>query len=410
MDPVGLSATSIRSQLFTIAVFSNPVTALAGEGGFLPKEELRRTAEYDEEFVKPALLLADHVTLRSHRIDLLTNEIRDHNMLNWPVPMLSRAIGLSRRRDPQELKRVNVEEIDLLTEAEIASIERAMDPASGEWDAVIPPYVERVQPIRVALAAYYRAHRELLTSAPLQSLVDLLEEQPWDPTPKTQPQKLLDSAVGRDAEFNRAFFTIVEDVAKSTTSVMMDDTVFGGVARLTDAPADLSSTTVVRGAVELMRMVNGLSAMSLDEIPGVRAELAPYLGPFRSFMLDVSESVGHQDSSDAERARQLVLAWEREVAPAVDDLEATLRSASFRRNAIDVFGTSNEVLGTVSVAIGVATVSGLLGISSLTAATAIVPPMLKAFVGSVRAKQTAKSHRAYFVHAMAKRRRQRRRP
>jgi len=244
----------------------------------------------------------------------------------------------------------------------------------------------------------------MLTSKPLQSLGKLLVEMPWDPMPKTQPQKLLDSSAGKNAEFDRAFFTMVDDVADSRTSVMMDDTVFGGVMRLTGEPADLNSATVVRGAVELMRMVDGLSAMKLDEIPDVRADLAPYLGPFRSFMLEVSDSAGPDDASDAERSRQLHLAWEREVAPAVEELEAMLRTASFKRNAIDVFATNAEVLQTVGVAIGIATAAGLVGISSLTAGAAIAPPMLKAFVGSVRAKQAAKKNRAYFVHAVAARR------
>jgi len=109
--------------LFEITVFSNPVTALVGEGGLLQGDEIHKTAEYDEEFVKPALLLADKVTLRSHRVDLLSNEIRDHNMLGWPVPMLSRAIGLSTRRDRIELSRLNLRESDLLTESEVAAIE-----------------------------------------------------------------------------------------------------------------------------------------------------------------------------------------------------------------------------------------------------------------------------------------------
>lgn len=391
---------------FEITVFSNPVVGLVGEGGFLPAEQLYKTAEYDEDLVKPALLLADHVTLRSHRIDLLTNEIRDHNMLAWPVPMLSRAVGLSRRRNPEELARLNLLESDLLSEADIAGIEEALDPNSGKWDAEVPAYIERVQPIRVAIAAYFRAHGDALTSDRLKSLEGLLDEQPWDPTPKTQPQKLMDSAAGKTTEFDRAFFTVVDDLATSSTSVMMDDSVFGGVTRLTGNVGDLEAATVVRGAVELMRMVDGLSAMPLDEIPDVRKDLAQYLSPFRSFMLDVSNSVGTDIASDAERARQLVLAWEREVEPAVAELEATLRSASFRRNAIDVFAGNGELLRTVGVAIGVATASGLLGISSLTAAGALAPPLMKAFVASVRAKETARTNHAYFVHALGKRRSQ----
>jgi hypothetical protein len=382
--------------LFEITVFSNPVNALVGEGGFLHGDELHRTVEYDEVFVKPALLLADKVTLRSHRVDLITNQIRDHNMLAYPVPLISQSVGISKRRDPTELAILGIAEQDLLSQGEVEEFSGLTGFSDEDWRRAI----ERCQPFKESLASFFRRHGESMTSPILDSMSDIIQQLPWDPRPKTQPQKLLDNLNGENAEFERAFMSMADDVARSPVSVMLDDTVSADLSRFADPAAEFESAATVRGAVDLMRMVGGVSEMPLDEIAGVRSELAPYLSPFRSFLIDVASSVDLVGVDDAERSRRLVLSWEREVQPAVDELEATLRSASFRNNAIDVFASEGETLKTVAVAIGVATASGLIGISSLTAVGALAPPLLKAFIGSVRAKQSARTNRAYFVHSL----------
>jgi hypothetical protein len=387
--------------VFEIAVFSDPVNALVGDGGFLEAEELHRTAEYDESFVKPALLLADKVVLRSHRIDLIANDIRDHNMLAYPVPLLSRSLGISARHDRGELKMLGITEDVLLSSEEIDEVNRviAHSKSDDEWVRAM----ERCKPIEVALRSFFKRHGELMISPTLNSMSEILDQRPWDPKPKTQPQKILDGLQGENAEFDRAFLSMAEDVSNSATSVMMDDSVSGDLTRFEGSAREFDSATTVRGAVDLMRLVSGVAEMRLDEIPEVRTELAPYLTPFRAFMLDVSSSAELSGVSESERSRQLVLAWERDVQPAVVELEATLQSASFRNNAIDVFANSGETLKTVGVAIGLVMGSGLIGISSLTALGAVAPPVLNAFVRSVRARQSAKRNRAYFVHALGER-------
>lgn len=394
--------------MFEISVFSNPVTGLVGEGGYLPPEDFPLVTKYDEDLVRPALLLADKVTLRSHRIDLVSGLIRDHNILRYPVPVLSRSIGISERRDPQELALLRVRESDLLSEREIQEFEAVLK-SRGEDGEDWARAMDRAEPIRDALAAFFRSQGDALTSQPLIALrgQGLIEEQPWDPTPRTQPQKLIDLEKGEDTAWEREFLTMVDDVANAPVSVMMDGSVQGYLSRFPNGDSRLDSAATVSGAASLMGMVEGVSQMPLDEIADVRSDLAPYLAPFRSFMLEVAGNADIADVPAAEQQRRLILAWEKEVAPAVAELEAQVRLASFRRNAIDLFASRGEALKTLGVAVGVAVAAGFAGFTTLSAGVALATPMLDAFVSSVRQKQNAKRARAYFVHAMDLRKRKR---
>lgn len=401
--------------MFEIEVFSNPVMALVGEGGLLT--ELYLAAQYDESLIKPALLLADRVTLKTHRADLILNEKRDHRMINWPVPLTARYRGISSRRDPEEWRMLGLDERDLLTEAELeryASVHESGafdgEPAEDEREALWQEFVERAEPYRLAIMELHRAKGLALESKALRDLSErgLLEESPWDQTPKTRPQQIIDNLTGENAEFERAFLSMAAEVANSPKSVMFDDAVGSRITQSGPQIGGMDSALVVAGAVDLMRMVEGVTELPIDEVADIRDELSTYIQPFRAFMLEIASNVNFEGLSDAERARELKLAWEREVEPAISDMRAHVEGASFRRNAIDVFSNSAETLQTVGMAIGIAGVAGFTGLSTLTAAGAAAPPILKAFMRSIRAKQDVKRNRAYFVHAMSRIARERR--
>src|SRR4051812_15411579 len=105
--------------MFEIEVFSNPVNALVGEGGLLRHSDLSKAAAYDEELVKPALLLADRITLRSHRIDLVLNEQRDIEMADRFAPLTAQYLQLCQSRDKDGLRFLRLRQSDLLSEAEV---------------------------------------------------------------------------------------------------------------------------------------------------------------------------------------------------------------------------------------------------------------------------------------------------
>ena len=268
-------------------------------------------------------------------------------------------------------------------------------------------FLERAEPFYEALRAHLFEARSAFSSEALGALSTsgVLVESPWDSLPKSRPRQIIDDMTGPNAEFERAFESMVEDVVGSPKSVMLDDAVHSAMSTLDPELRGLESGEVVAGAVDLMRMVEGVSELPIDEIAGVREELRDYIGPFRSFMLEVSGNVELNGVDEVERVRRLTVAWETSVAPAIADMTAHVKSASFRRNAIDVFANSSEALQTVGFALGIVAASGFVGLSSLTAGAAVAPPLLKILMKSVRAREEVKRDRAYFVHALGARRR-----
>ncbi|NUU06191.1 hypothetical protein [Leifsonia sp. C5G2] len=391
--------------MFEVQVFSDPVVALVGPGGLLPNEELHLASEYDEQLVKPALFLADRVTLRSHRKDLLGNEIRDHNMASFPVPLFSRLLVMSQRRDPRELAVLDMNLNDLLSESDIGKFsEVLMRDGRPIPDALWEELVDRAEPLRLALMKHHRSRGEALTSQALEklSLAGLIEDLPWDLTPKTRGQQIRDSEAGENAEFERAFFAMVDEVESSPSSVMLDDVISARVKKFVPAPVHIASSEVVSGAVELVQMIEGLSAVPIDEIADLRIEVDAYVAPFRSFMIEVAGNADLSSGDAAERSRSLKLAWERDVEPAVAEMRSLVASSSFRRNAVDLFATSRDALQTIGIAIGGGLATGWAGVGSLSLVGAVAPPFLAAFVGSVRGKEQARRNRAYLTYAMSR--------
>lgn len=416
--------------MFSLEVFSNPLNGVVGEGSILKHEDFARTARYDEELVKPALLLADEVTLRSHRIDLLLGERRDLEMTGKLAPLYSNLKRLSEARDPRELAFLGLRPSDLLTSSEIehyrdvtvredqdrervrrepmptnidalhaqrAAQREEMHKYDAEWET----FLDRSQPFQRALRRRLAEAVDAFESRPLNDLAasGLLRQVAWDPLPKSRPRQVIDDLVGDNTEFERAFSAMADRVATTTSSIMLDDEVNAMMATLPE-PGTINSALTMRGALGLMRMVEGVSALPLDEIVGVREELADYLQPFRGFVVGVSQGVDWANVDDVERGRLLQMVWETDVQPAITEMEAHLRSASFVRNAIDVFSDGRDTFTAVGLAIGTVAASGFFGFSTLAATAAATPPLLKALLGSVRARESVKQNRAYFVHAL----------
>ena len=194
---------------------------------------------------------------------------------------------------------------------------------------------------------------------------------------------------------------MAEDLAHTPSSVMVDDELEHSLRTL-GAPAVSPATglTVAR-AVKLVQMVEGVTVLPLDELADVREDLAAYIGPFRSFVLDVSGDIDWNGADDAERERLLKQTWESNVAPAIAEMEAHVRSASFVRNAIDVFAEGSEAFQSIGLAVGTWATAGLVGFSTLSASVGAAPPLIKAVMRTVRANEEVKRNRAYFVHALS---------
>ncbi|MDZ5143611.1 hypothetical protein [Microbacterium testaceum] len=417
--------------MFEIEVFSNPLGAVVDEGGFLAHHDYAELARYDEQLIKPAILLADAVHLRSHRLDLLLGEKRDLEMTGKFAPIYAEYSGISSRNDKAELQFYGLEEVDLLTPEELAfyTAKQAEESALTSRLKSVPfptnvaklreqrardreqiaPYTVHWNRLLDRAEPYIRARRSRLNEAidafeseTLDNLVDrgLLIQDPWDGLPKSRPRQIQDNLSGPNAEFERAFESMSADLALSPSSVMVDDDVRSliGARGIAESDAGL----VVAGAIGLMKLVSGVSILPMDEVADVRDELRDYIAPFRSFIINVSSGVDWESIDDVEREQLLAITWEAQVAPAISEMQAHVRSAGFVRNAADVLAEGNEAFKAIGLAVGTWSAAGLVGFSTLAATAAAVPPVLKTVLRSIRANEQSKQNRAYFVHALSR--------
>jgi len=416
--------------VFEIEVFSDPLAALSGLPVSGSADEIR---QYDEDLVKPAILLADAVYLTSHRIDLEREEALELEMTGRRVPVMKMYADLSQSRDEAQLGLLSISQSDLLSPEELSQLRelsaeedlvardfkqrirstnrakflaeaQAQEAVGDELAARWAVYWDRSIEFREALRSHFASRVESLRSPSLDGLVSrgLLVESPWDETQRSRPRQIIDNLQGEGVAFERAYRSLVESVSSSKLSVMLDDSVHRELLSSGGQVAGLDSARTVGGAVELMRMVEGVCELPIDELADVRRELDPYVGPFRSFLLNVAQEVPDTKADGAERTRSLAVAWQTDVEPAIAEMRAHVTTTSFVRNAIDVFANSSETTRTIGMAVGIVTAAGFAGFSTLTATAAIAPPALKALLTSIRAKQEVVRERAYFVHALGR--------
>ncbi|WP_084104166.1 hypothetical protein [Demequina sp. NBRC 110056] len=415
--------------MYEINIFSSPFDAVtpAPNG----KERVGHASEivrYDEDFVKPALFLADRAVLKTTRVDAYLDEFREASAASMFAPAKAFAFWISRSRDPEQLDRYGIDPKDLLSEEEMETWERVLEsPSSREFtdeeidefnfaDAYRKHRAEtgnraepetrfrhRVQPLTSARAAIFKSRADSFLSARLNAMpTTVIRQEPWDSTVRTQYQKFLDTRVGEHAASDRMVEQMETAVLHSVAGVMLDPAVSYGLGVRGATPAEIGSAATVSGAVELMRMVGGLSELPLDEVVEVREELHPYLQPFRGFLLETSAAANLEDADALEQGRLLQIAWEAEVAPAISDMRIHVEGATFKRNALDLFSSASDATKTLGMAVGAAWASGLTGIAALSVAAAAAPPTLTALVSSIRAKQDVRHNRAYFVHGLEK--------
>ncbi|WP_084040149.1 hypothetical protein [Demequina sp. NBRC 110053] len=422
--------------MYEINLYSSPFDAVAVDAESVSVADVPRLVRYDEDFVKPALLLADRTVLKTTRVDAYLEEFRDSSAATMLIPARGFAFWISESRDREVMDLLGIRDEDLLSPAEIDHwtkwFKREEGALSGSGDSVDESvesfnfaeafremrrrgesdgrdFLDRVAPLSYARAAHHRQLADLFQSPVLNALpTTTLRQDPWDPTVRTRFQELLDERSGEDTAHARMVSSLVDSVASSRAGVMLDPAVSIGLATRGVSGEDVQSARRLAGAVELMRMVDGISDLPVDEVVDVREDLAPYLAPFRGFLLDMSGNVDLSPSDAAENARRLQIFWEAEVSTAIDDMRVHVEHASFRRNLLDLFSTSGDTTRTVGTSLGLLVASGFAGLEVVGAAAALAQPALTALIGSVRAKQRVANDRAYFVHALGVRDRRRR--
>jgi len=390
-----------------LEVFSDPIWGLGGKAG-ITSADLDAAARYDEALVKPALLIADSVTLRTWREDMRRAEIIDANIVQLSIPFAAQVRGVVARHSAREMSFLGVSE-DLRLK-----LKRALDMYDGEDHnaGLDERFLREEAAVEFARLVYgvHRSQYESLASPGLDSLsaAGVLRVDPWD---DRELRSWVQAAWDQDnTSFDYGWQKMVDALDNGAAALLLDHGIGERLAS-TDRRIDYPSVQTLSNAVELLQMLDGLADAALDEILDIRKELAPYLGPFRGFLLSHASGMDLDPAAPlAERRRQAGITWEANVAPAVRELKAKVSSSKFLANLAHVAADGSEVA--IGIGLGLATTltSGVIGFTALAGlGTAALPTVVKATARTLGARKAVRTDSAYFIYDVERRLRRSRR-
>lgn len=388
-----------------LQVFSDPLAALAGDAG-LPYDEVNEVTLYDEELVKPALLLADQVTLRTWRLDMQFGEKIAGVAATLGVPLAENIRRTVSGDHPGVIRRLGLSD-DL-----IRDLRRALDlydrkdglpqHAFFETDAV-DQFVE-------AWMGYHRGQHQALRSNALEQLTDaaVVIEKPWDDRDMSGLSFPAASWTYDNESFSYGWERMVKELDEGSSAVLLDRGIDGRL-RSAQVPVVQPGGQTLENAASLMQMVDGLSTASLDEVADIRNDLADHLKPFRSFILRHAGDLDiDPDLPMGERQRRVAIKWEADVSPVVDDLRHKIEDDKFLRKLGSVAGSGPEAA--IGVGLGITTTIATGGIGLLAVAglgVAAAPTIIKAAAASRAGQRENSRNGAYLVVQMEDRMRKR---
>lgn len=360
---------------------------------------------YDEELLKPALFLADSITLHSYRLDAQHSTLIEANSLRYGVPLTSR-IKYFVLGERDELARASgIDQI--LDELKKVAIDFFDNDGYISLDILDTDIANRFGNL---LFTYYRDAYETFGGKSFQRLKDtgVLLEQPWDRRDYSQFSVPRSSWEITTNSYKKGFSHIIQSLDGDPSSIMVDAGI-GSLLTDADVYEGWKSLTVLRNAADLMSIIDGLAEAPLDEIVDIREEFSEYLSPFRQFIVNAAREIEVDESvPNAERARILKIEWESKVAPAIDEVKALVKAQTFRRNAFEVLLDRSEA--STALGMGIATslgasVAGFTGYEGIAAGGAsLLTGVVQAYFKS---RREAKSNPTYFIYELDKRLRKR---
>lgn len=387
-----------------LELYSDPVWGLGGRAGIRYDDALRAVA-YDEELVKPAVLLADRVTLRTHRLDLRNAAVIGANSIRYEARRAGIMQGFAEGQPGWTYDAAGITEI-------LDDLRQAVDEHMGQDDLVSieVAFTDVGLEFGRRMHEFHKVAYEELAAPSFKALIDsgVLTEHPWDQRDYSAMSIPEASFENRENAFMVGFSRLLEEIDSGSAPLMIDRGVGDRLVQW-DPNLSVPSAETLRNAADLLRVVDAISAAPLDAVADVREELAQYVAPFRRFIVSQAQALDLPDSIGlGERQRALAQHWDSEVAPAIDDLRAHVTSNSFARNLFKVSLDKSESTLAVGMGIVGSVSANALGFAALGGAGLAAVPIL---AGAVRAKvdadRDARANPVYFIYQLEQRLRDR---
>jgi hypothetical protein len=391
--------------MFEIEVVSDPVANFSVDG-WLSNDRYKALTQFDETLVKPALLLADRATLYTRRVDFSkSTDAAAFENSNMPMRFLH-AFAAVCAGGEDTLKLLGLEHAKLPSTKELA-IFANQPPIDDEWwkavGAFEKKYSQQILDYRDGFHAILRTRHFDLESDGL-SLAEskgVLEVFPWN-ADTVSPFQLTWDHLAQDY-FQDAVNQMAERLEVGSNPISIEPAALA-LLRPTSSSAGPTSETTMYVSSLLASQVPGLAVMTIEELLELREDNAQYLAPFRSAILEIADNVAGAEGATPQEIEKLTkIAWEREAAPALRELEFQLESANLGRKVLDTIMEDKgaAVAAGASLALGFGTVlAGLVAL--IPAAMAAAYPVAKAVTQRGKERRLAKQNRMYFLYRASK--------
>ncbi|MCR6690058.1 hypothetical protein [Cellulomonas sp.] len=367
--------------------------------------DLKLLTQYDEDLIKPAILFADKVDLRSDRLDMIAKTRSDALALrNMPMRTFYAYIGVSFRRDPDEIETLGIEPAILATAEELEPFIGESRPEIGELQAFWKAHSSQVQEVVTAIGETLRNRSLDLKSSELQKLSDtgLLTTSGW--------------AVGGDDAWSLAwtdeadfFSRIIDDLIGSMASwgnaVLIEPGSRMFLSREATAPDDAPVISPERLAVELFGRLPGMRELPLDEIMEIRHDLSDYLAPFRAEIVLMSDELTNNANRDGSAiSAEIDHAWHGRIRPILAELDSKVKRGKYPRQLLNAFSEDTSSVAATGASVLLAAGSMYAGVGALLPAVAAASlPFIRALNSRLKATDEVRDHRLYFLYEASRR-------
>jgi hypothetical protein len=367
--------------------------------------------DYDIQLVKPALLFADHVSLRTFRATM-QEMIYSIGMSLHTMPMrrLFFLMHVVARADPRELKVLGLrpEELPSVEEVEV-TLQAAPKDLNGFWKKYESLVERTADAARVVWAQRFRDLEDGKLGRAAEA--GLLTIEGWLPALPRDFSAV--AAADIDEMYEESMDQFVEQLNNAERQPLLD----AGAAWVANnwphprndhsrrrhrKPKDWHAATLV-SANAIIRLP-GLDRLPLIEVLDLRDDLREYLPSFRSEMVRLGEDIANDENITAvDIAAEVDRRWHKEIAPVLADIRQKIASAAYPRQLLSAVTSEKDALGAIGGALVLAAGSVAAGASMLVpAAAAATYPFAKALNQRISTLEEVRKNRMFFLYALEK--------
>ncbi|NTW38631.1 MAG: hypothetical protein HGA44_01890 [Cellulomonadaceae bacterium] len=384
--------------MFSVTTVSSPSTARYPRDPMW-STDLPSLTRYDEDLVKPAILFADRIDLRSDRLDMAAM-VKSDAMKYRSMPMRSlwAYIGICYRRDRTELEMIGVAEGQLASRDEVDAFMEAASTSEPHLEEFWARHETQISEVAHALFELCRTRYTALSSPALDRLVEagMLTVSGWS-AGDDDPWTL---AWTDDDEF---LARIIDDLLANMNSWGDAVLIESGSRFLLPAgrlPALPATPTPEDIASSLVARIPGLREITIDELVEIRSDLDDYLAAFRAEVITMSKDLAaEQHGGSLEPVDVIDRAWHANVSPILKDLDTKVKRGSYPRQLLGAFAEDIGTQAASGASVLFAAGSALAGVGTLLpAAAAASVPFLRALNSRLKARDDLRDHRLFFLY------------